>query len=191
MNKKKFASLLAAGALTLGLVGGSLAWFTSQDSVTNSFTTGKTQEEGKDGIKVVETFDSEKAQNLTPGTRVEKDVQVKNTATYDQFVRVRFIKAFNKEGLDTNYINLVFTNKLGTDWLQDGEWDYYIGKLSASQGTTQLLDAVILNSAAGNEYKGVGFNVKVEAEGIQASNNAYTQWVDGNSVIGKKLAAIQ
>ena len=37
MNKRKIVTLLVAGTLTVGIVGGTLAYFTSQDSVVNQF----------------------------------------------------------------------------------------------------------------------------------------------------------
>lgn len=45
MNKKKLSALLLAGTLTAGVVGGTFAWFTSQDSVTNQFTTGGNEDD--------------------------------------------------------------------------------------------------------------------------------------------------
>ncbi|MFH5796844.1 hypothetical protein ACHM2U_15710, partial [Clostridium perfringens] len=37
-------------------------------------------------------------------------------------------------------------------------------------------------SNAGNEYRGLGFDVDVEAEAIQASNNAYADWVKSDEL---------
>ena len=51
MKRNKVLSLVIAGALTTAVVGGTLAYFISKDSVTNSFTTAKT------GIQVEEVFD--------------------------------------------------------------------------------------------------------------------------------------
>ena len=91
MNKKfKYTSLVAAGAVTLGLVGGTLAWFTSQDVETNNFSTvGNNQGGDNDdsSIKIVEDW-LENGMNLTPKTTVNKDVQVKNVDNYDQFIKV-------------------------------------------------------------------------------------------------------
>ena len=54
MKKKKIIGLCLAGALMIGAVGGSLAWFTDTDKVTNSFATssdGDPGADGKNGIK--------------------------------------------------------------------------------------------------------------------------------------------
>lgn len=130
MNKKKLSALLLAGTLTAGVVGGTFAWFTSKDTVTNPFTTtGKTDPNNPDsGIEIVEEFT--KPDKVLPGDETNKDVQVKNTANYDQFIRVKFEKKFvkvdenenrteietNSTGatLDTSLIKLNFTNHVKT-----------------------------------------------------------------------------
>lgn len=97
MNKKfKYTSLVAAGLVTVGLVGGTFAWFTSSDSVTNNFLTGQTDNPNKpnSGVEIGEEF--EQNSQLLPGVDVNKDVQVHNTANYDQFVKVRFEVEFYK-----------------------------------------------------------------------------------------------
>ena len=52
MSKKKLSLIIAAGVLLIAVVGGSLAWFTSQDTETNHFTTGSINHE------IVEYFDT-------------------------------------------------------------------------------------------------------------------------------------
>ena len=146
MNKKKLSALLLAGTLTAGVVGGTFAWFTSQDTVTNQFTTGKTDNDDPDaGIKIVEKFNE--PDKVLPGDETNKDVQVKNTANYDQFIRVKFEKKFVKvdengekteiktdstgKPLDTSLIELNFTthfnkngeNKEAGQWVKSTETD--------------------------------------------------------------------
>ena len=172
MNKKKLSALLLAGTLTAGVVGGTFAWFTSQDSVTNKFaTTGTDEPNNPDaGIKIEEEF--EKPENVLPGTETNKDVRVKSTAKYDQFIRVKFEKKFIKtngdgtktdvtDKLDTSLIELNFTNYL-KDTKAEGTWFegedgyyYYIGKVAGGSYTNMLLDSVTLSSNAGNEYKNI------------------------------------
>ncbi|MBU5322675.1 MAG: BsaA family SipW-dependent biofilm matrix protein [Sarcina ventriculi] len=197
MNKKKLSALLLAGTLTAGVVGGTFAWFTSQDSVTNKFaTTGTDEPNNPDaGIKIEEEF--EKPENVLPGTETNKDVRVKSTAKYDQFIRVKFEKKFIKtngdgtktdvtDKLDTSLIELNFTNYL-KDTKAEGTWFegedgyyYYIGKVAGGSYTNMLLDSVTLSSNAGNEYKNLEFDVTVVADSIQSSNEAYKDWAPAN-----------
>ena len=205
MNKKKLSALLLAGILTAGVVGGTFAWFTSKDTVTNQFATTGTNEPGNPdaGIKIEEEF--QKPENVLPGTETNKDVLVKSTANYDQFIKVKFEKKFVKVDkdengnekrteikkiqvagkeyeLDTSLIELNFTNYL-KDTKAEGTWFegkdgyyYYIGKVAGGSYTNMLLDSVTLSSKAGNEYKNLEFDVTVVADSIQSSNEAYKDW---------------
>lgn len=197
MNKKKLSALLLAGTLTAGVVGGTFAWFTSKDTVTNQFATTGTDEPGNPdaGIKIEEKF--QKPENVLPGTETNKDVRVKSTAKYDQFIRVKFEKKFIKtngdgtktdvtDKLDTSLIELNFTNYL-KDTKAEGTWFegedgyyYYIGKVAGGSYTNMLLDSVTLSSKAGNEYKNLEFDVTVVADSIQSSNEAYKDWAPAN-----------
>ncbi len=70
MSKKKIIGLCIAGVLAVGSIGGSLAWFTSSDSVTNPFTTASTDNpsDPNSGIKKIhEDFNKEDADNTLPG----------------------------------------------------------------------------------------------------------------------------
>ncbi|OXX84991.1 hypothetical protein AVM15_01155 [Paraclostridium benzoelyticum] len=204
MNKKVQA-LAVSGVLTVGVIGGTLAWFTSQDSVKNPFNTASNGENGK-GIKIVEEFIEPK--NMLPGDEVNKDVQVKNTATYDQFIRVKLTPTFvdPKNGdrkkitqrevdgetydLDTSKITLNFKNldkhKVNETWFagKDGYY-YYIGKVAPNELTKMLLDSVTLLYNAGNEYRGIGFDIDVEAESTQASHGAYKEWTTDRELLNK------
>lgn len=209
MHKKKIQALAVAGVLTVGVVGGTLAWFTSQDSVKNTFNTGASNDNNGNGIKIEEEF--KEPTNMLPGDVVNKDVQVKNTATYDQFIKVKLKPTFvevGKDGsrneikqreiinelgekqtciLDTSKIILNFTENLKTDkndgpWVKDGDYYYYMGKVKPNELTSMLLDSVTLDSNAGNEYRGLVFDIDVEAQSIQASNDAYTSWNEAKNL---------
>lgn len=108
MNKKKVSALLIAGILSIGAIGGTLAWFTSQDSVTNAFQTGSIDNPGNTdgGINIEENFEKNDAENMTPGDEVTKEVSVTNTASYNQLIRAKIEKVWkNSEGnVVTHYI---------------------------------------------------------------------------------------
>ena len=96
MNKKKVSALLIAGVLSIGAIGGTLAWFTSQDSVTNAFqTVGDNNGDIIDnGVEIEEEFDKNNAANVLPGGTVIKEVWVNNTASYDQLIRAKIEKVW-------------------------------------------------------------------------------------------------
>lgn len=191
MNKKKLSALLLAGTLTAGVVGGTFAWFTSKDTVTNQFATGGTNDDDKNtGIDIWEKF--EKPTNVVPGTTTDKLVQVKNTSTYDQFIRVKITPKWEKDGLDASYLGLNFVEgSLGNEqgqWLKDGDYYYYIGKVAGGKFTNTLLESVTLSKNAGNEYKNQKYQVVVDADSIQADNGAYKEWKDASETIKDLLA---
>lgn len=207
MNKKKIASLLIAAALTIGVVGGSLAWFSSTDSINNKFNTQAGNPDPNNGLIVEEKFDKSEEythkdgviDNLLPNVEVNKDVRVKNNATFAQFIRVKKITAsFNNPDLNDSLI-LINLNKANVSvtpengkWVADGDYYYYIGKVAPGANTNDILDSVKLSKEANNAYMNASFDVKVVAEGIQASGGAYADWgITAGSPVLAALKALE
>ena len=205
MSKKKIIGLCIAGVLAVGSIGGSLAWFTSSDSVTNPFSTASTDNpsDPNSGIKIHEDFNKEDADNTLPGDNVTKQVNVSNKATYDQLIRVKIKKVWKdakgeeKSDLDTKNINLNFENNLtDSNKPEEGKWIegsdgyyYYNGIVNPDGQTANLLESVTLSKDTTNEFKGLKFDVVVDSEGVQAANGAVNDsWKDAPQVI-KKLGA--
>lgn len=90
MSKKKIMVLVTSALLTLGVIGGTLATFTSKDEVTNKFQTIQDpNNKGEAGIDIWENFDKDKAKKAMPGVVVDKIVEVQNTAKYSQLIKVK------------------------------------------------------------------------------------------------------
>lgn len=200
MSKKKIIGLCIAGVLAVGSIGGSLAWFTSSDSVTNPFSTASTDNpsDPNSGIKIHEDFNKEDADNTLPGDTVTKQVNVINKATYDQLIRVKIKKVWKdakgeeKPDLDTKNINLNFENNLtDSNKPEEGKWIegsdgyyYYNGIVNPDGQTANLLESVTLSKDTTNEFKGLKFDVVVDSEGVQAANGAVNDsWKDAPQVI--------
>ena len=205
MSKKKIIGLCIAGVLAVGSIGGSLAWFTSSDSVTNPFSTASTDNpsDPNSGIKIHEDFNKEDADNTLPGDTVTKQVNVINKATYDQLIRVKIKKVWKdakgeeKPDLDTKNINLNFENNLtDSNKPEEGKWIegsdgyyYYNGIVNPKGQTANLLESVTLSKDTTNEFKGLKFDVVVDSEGVQAANGAVNDsWKDAPQAI-KTLGA--
>lgn len=205
MSKKKIIGLCIAGVLAVGSIGGSLAWFTSSDSITNPFSTASTDNpsDPNSGIKIHEDFKPEDADNTLPGDTVTKQVNVINKATYDQLIRVKIKKVWKdakgeeKPDLDTKNINLNFENNLtDSNKPEEGKWIegsdgyyYYNGIVNPDGQTANLLESVTLSKDTTNEFKGLKFDVVVDSEGVQAANGAVNDsWKDAPQVI-KTLGA--
>ncbi|HHL2034974.1 SipW-dependent biofilm matrix protein BsaA [Clostridium perfringens] len=205
MSKKKIIGLCIAGVLAVGSIGGSLAWFTSSDSVTNPFSTASTDNpsDPNSGIKIHEIFNKEDADNTLPGDKVTKQVNVINKATYDQLIRVKIKKVWKdakgepRNDLDTKNIILNFENNLtDSNKPEEGKWIegsdgyyYYNGIVNPDGQTANLLESVTLSKDTTNEFKGLKFDVVVDSEGVQAANGAVNDsWKDAPQVI-KTLGA--
>ncbi|EJT6535201.1 hypothetical protein N2W18_002582 [Clostridium perfringens] len=205
MSKKKIIGLCIAGVLAVGSIGGSLAWFTSSDSITNPFSTASTDNPSNpnSGIKINEKFNKEEADNTLPGDKVTKQVNVSNKATYDQLIRVKIKKVWKdakgneKSDLDTKNINLNFENNLtDSNKPEEGKWIegsdgyyYYNGIVNPDGQTANLLESVTLSKDITNEFKGLKFDVIVDSEGVQAANGAVNDsWGTAPQVI-KTLGA--
>ncbi|EDT72113.1 SipW-dependent biofilm matrix protein BsaA [Clostridium perfringens] len=205
MSKKKIIGLCIAGVLAVGSIGGSLAWFTSSDSVTNPFSTASTDNpsDPNSGIKIHEDFNKEDADNTLPGDTVTKQVNVINKATYDQLIRVKIKKVWKdakgeeKPDLDTKNINLNFEKNLtDSNKPEEGKWIegsdgyyYYNGIVNPKGQTANLLESVTLSKDTTNEFKGLKFDVVVDSEGVQAANGAVNDsWKDAPQAI-KTLGA--
>lgn len=178
MGKKKIIGLCLAVGLMVGVVGGSLAWFTDTDTLTNNFATQGNESDDNKGIKIDEDFESELAQQALPGTKVNKDVRVENKASYPQLIRVNFEKKWKDGGdLKPEFIELGFQNLTTTGeegkWIEGTDGYYYFNKVVESNGVTaDLLDYVKLSKNIDSTYKNKNYDVIVNAESIQASNGA-------------------
>ncbi|ELC8453864.1 hypothetical protein QYB49_002160 [Clostridium perfringens] len=205
MSKKKIIGLCIAGVLAVGSIGGSLAWFTSSDSVTNPFSTASTDNpsDPNSGIKIHEDFNKEDADNTLPGDTVTKQVNVINKATYDQLIRVKIKKVWKdakgeeKSDLDTKNIILNFEKNL-TDsnkpeegkWIEGSDGYYYYNGIVNPKGQTEnLLESVTLSKDTTNEFKGLKFDVVVDSEGVQAANGAVNDSWKGEPQAIKTLGA--
>ena len=219
MNKKKIITLLVAGILTVGIVGGTFAWFTSNDSVTNKFSTASTEDPNNPdaGIKIEEEFKDEDGDgkyddDVFPGMTMDKKVTVNSTANYEQFLRVKITKVW-KDGdkevkyykekddgrieyyseseyedgakeLDYGKIKLNLNNvsdskgNTWTDIKSDGY--YYYNQILEPEATTEALlkSVTFVQGENDNYYKGLNFEVIVQAEGIQTKGvtNATESW---------------
>lgn len=89
-KKKLFTLMLVIMLLSIAIVGGSLAWFTAEDEVTNTFTVGSVE------VKINEDFKS--PETMLPVVNMDhpeedpnfinKDVRVKNTGKNGAYVQL-------------------------------------------------------------------------------------------------------
>lgn len=85
MRKKKAAALIGAGILSFVLaMGGTVAYLTDKDEITNQFTVGRVEIEGKEPNYTPDP--GGKTENLVPSEVIPKDPQITNTGKNDAYV---------------------------------------------------------------------------------------------------------
>ena len=174
MNKRKILLLVALLSMVAILgVGGTLAYFTADDSATNTFTVGNVK------IDLTEpnwaSTGSGDAPEVYPGEALAKDPTIKNIGKNPCFVRVKV------EGLDvlgtsddmlihvrTNYVK----DALGANWVLHTDGYYYYTKvLAVDASTSPVFDSIVIPTALtnenGEEYSS-SYDINVKAYAVQA-----------------------
>lgn len=168
--KKKFIMISLLLTLFSILTFSSLAYFTSQESVRNIITTGSIElqivELGEDGL----TFPLEGVNRIMPGSKVIKNVSIKNSGKNAMWLRVKPVKNFvNNEELDTEVTILDFNM---TDWIEKDGWYYYNKILNPTLLTEELFNSVEFKEVEmGNEYQNSVFTIDIIAQAVQSENN--------------------
>ncbi len=150
MQKKPLIAL-ALLFLVVGVLGGTIAYFTSSATFNNQFNTKPYS------TKVTETFES--PDNWTPGSVTDKKVNVQNTGEVEIAVRVKLQGSWDRglngkvgemDGQEDAAI-LNFASDYQTNWKKGSDgWYYYQQKLGQNATTTDLLESVKFNEKAVN-----------------------------------------
>ena len=195
-NKKP---IIALGALAvLGLIGGTIAYFTSEATFDNVFTTAVYK------TKSTEVFSA--PDNWLPGETVAKSVTTKNEGSIDVAVRVSTSEKWTLDDANHTEITMPHTFDMGTpettddviyqsdrdlvtinlantsDWLSSSDTSdkhlYYKKKLAANETTTTFLSGVTLNS-------NVATDTKCVTEGVQGQGTVTKTCTTGIKGLGK------
>lgn len=120
MSKRKIMLVaLTICMVAILAVGGTLAYFTAEDTADNVFTIGNVN------IDLKETFDKDTA-NLVPGVDINKDVWVENTGSLPAYVRVHLAIPFNLDDGDPAFNaskNMLHWN-FKSEGFADGLWSF-------------------------------------------------------------------
>jgi len=158
MKNKKMPIVAIALLAIVGVVGGTIAYFTSVKEFPNIFKTDVYRTE------IEEFFNPEDGEDWKPGTEVNKDVFVKNTGNVPVAVRVTMTEEWSKDGVvDTSkdgklengeeavLKEIVNESSDWTKFTKDGVESYYYKKaLLPTDERIQFLDSVTLNNELAN-----------------------------------------
>lgn len=173
--KKKILTLgLVAALSATAAIGGTLAYFTDTADATNTFTVGNVEIELTEPkwTEAVKNTDG-KMENVYPGQILDKDPTVTNNGKNPCFVRVSVsnLDQFGTEGTIA-YLTGDEKDKLGADWVKEGNYFYYTKELAASEATSALFDQIKIPAGLTNgkedRYNKIAKDIVVNAEAVQS-----------------------
>ncbi len=180
MTKSRIALIALAVCCIALLSAGTMAYFTLQATAYNVITTGvldltlheKMEEGAQPGTPLDQLPDWEDQFAVMPGAEFSKIAYVENTGNQDLFARVRITAQITSEtggALSTDVLHLTMDT---TDWIEKDGWYYYKTVMTPGQATAPLLKSVYFDTKMDNPYQNATAVVLVEAQAVQAKNNA-------------------
>ena len=174
MNKRKIL-LLAAILLMVAVlgIGGTLAYFTDDDTATNTITVGNVK------IDLEEpSWDEENAEDSYPGQVLEKDPQVKNTGKNPCFIRIEATgwDSLIDAGLSDEkikYSTAGEVDELGEGWVEYDGYFYYLTAVEGGKQTTALFDQIVIPTDVVNDGTGDGYDIVITAHAVQAQGATF------------------
>lgn len=186
MKKNKLAFLSIAALLVVGIMAGTFAYFTQQQTFANLFSTKPYSAD------TYEHFTS--PGDWTPGNTTTKQVYAENTGQGNEIVRVS-IDSQTWKSANGNPLGLTFGTPAqdaavlnfssSGDWVKDGNYYYYQHILAPGQATNSFLDSVTFNKNIPNDSVAVDGSGKAytdpthDAAAWDANGN-YLGWKDSN-----------
>ena len=169
---KRRVLLMAVLVLCLAiLAGGTLAYFTAEETAYNVITTGILD---MDLVEVDENGDPWPAwpasgiSGVMPGTVVDKVAYVDNVGGVDFYTRLKVTVTVNDGALSNEFVKLDYDTE---NWTEKDGYFYYNSVVAAGESTTPLFETVKFSEDMGNAYQNATVVVLVEADAVQSKNN--------------------
>jgi hypothetical protein len=176
---KKKITVVAAIMLCASIaVGGSVAYFTHEESTTGEISTAGLEitlekwAEAEDG-SLVETGDSDE---IVPGSEVSKVVWVTNTGKRDTWVRVSVEESITLVDGGEGDLALMSLDLNTEDWTELDGYYYYLSVLEPGQETEPLFTTVSFSEEMDNVYQNSTASIDIDAQATQVANNGETVW---------------
>ena len=197
MNRKRLSFGIGIAIISVSVIGGTLAWFTDKQEVTNKISTGAIKH------TIVEKFNENTSQNLLPGEEINKDVWIHNIEKSDSLLRVKITPIWVNENGDkvadatSEEVTAVIKND---KWTLGNDGYYYYNEVFKSHNkdeahpsseeideettlptcySDQLLNSIALsgNLSDQDKYANRKLDVIVKSETVQVNKDAYnTEW---------------
>ena len=147
-HKKKL--LIAGGIFLLLIVGVTIAYFSTSDTFNNLFDAAEY------GADATEVFTS--PTDWMPGDTTPKTLTVTNSGDVCENVRVSYTEEWeSKDGSTLSNVQdgnkAALINRMNEDdWVQSGNYYYYINNLMPNQTTSSFMNSVTFNPEIENDY---------------------------------------
>ncbi|MBE6039172.1 MAG: hypothetical protein E7218_08270 [Anaerofustis stercorihominis] len=123
MNKKLVALMLCVAILASALTAGTIAWFTAEETMTNTFTVGNVKIDLTEPAWTAEGGGEDEGEEVYPGEALAKDPTVQNIGENPCFVRISVtnLDQFGDKGMIT------LRHGQWEEGYDDEHWTYYDG----------------------------------------------------------------
>lgn len=177
--KRSLVLVVSLLALLLVVAGGTLAWLTAQDSVSNTFTPAHVTCD-----VVEETFDGTKKENVT----------IKNTSDIPVYIRASIIVTW-KDSSGNVYGQLPTASDYDMEMVLNNGWVlgadgyyYYTGPVAVGATTGTLIRRCTVKAGAAIP-KDYDLSVEIIAEAIQSQPDRAVQQAWGVTISGGNVTA--
>lgn len=150
------------------IAGGTLAYFTAEETAYNVITTGNLDMTLHEETTGGEAFPTEGISGVMPGENVDKKVYIENSGNVGMFVRISVETKIVPDTLSLKYITLDLNT---TDWTEQDGFYYYNRVLEAGETTAPLFTQVSFDKNMPNEYQACKVMIDVKAQSVQSRNN--------------------
>lgn len=172
MNKRKMMMLaLAVCMIAILAVGGTLAYFTAEETAYNVITFGELTMELKETTTDGEPWPEEGVHQLVPGAQVDKRVTMRNLGTVDFYVRAKIDAVVTGQDGRLLPLDEVELNLNTEEWTEKDGCYYYKKALASGEETEPLFTMVSFSTEMGNEYMNARLEIQVDAQAVQSRNN--------------------
>ena len=165
MKMKKKTILISMLLIICFAMGVTYAWFTYAEAKENIFAMGTVE------VEVVETFTE--VGNAQVGQSYPKSVQVRSNGSKKTYVRVMLFPEWSNPSLPVSNVKLNLADN--SDWVLHTDGYYYFKYYLTDEQTTSPLLASVSFIELGPEYNGETLTIKVVAEGVQTTHDAWKE----------------
>ena len=168
MSKRKILTLaLMLCMIAILAIGGTLAYFTAEETARNVITTGNLNMDLVEETSGGKPFPQNGIGNVMPGQAVDKIVYLKNSGNVAFYGRISLEKTISG-GLSLDGITMDINTENWTE--KDGHY-YYNAAIQPGKKTEPLFTKVSFDAGLGNAYQNAKVEIDVRAQAVQCANN--------------------